>query len=469
MVQRLKSSDSPFPDYRLDLYSRPTAFSRAVVGRLNPEFPSPHRDTRQSQELALHVLLTNFKDWMEQAAGQDHDVAGLRIAKRPEHYTKPKNLGRGAWVTWIAISWAIKWLEHEGLIILARRGFRFEDGDSKSSLYKPTPLLRSLHQEIMTDPAVFQGLAQVTTLTQPTKPFSSITCDGVEIVAKRGMREFLKKLNRTNCAHRWTFEGVPTAALAKYFEDYGVLVDDGKLLIFNNSLVYERIFNSKDLKQGGRFYNKLENLRSICRPALRIDGATLVGFDYGAQHVRIAYALAGVTQPEADPYTLSDDPSENQSNRTLVKAVMLMIFNLRSENKESLSSAVRSSRQEKLQGSLNAIEIARQTGLQKPRLPSADGAWTDDVVREIVSAIEQYHAPIKDFFFAGKGLEFQRLDSDIAQEVARPLIARNIPIFMVHDGFYVRNQDKEALEQAMFDAFETVMGCKLPITGVKGV
>ena len=211
MVRRFKSSDSSYPDYKLDLWSRPSVFSHAVVEQLKPVYPASHRSTRLSQELALHVLLTNFKDWLSIADGQDHEVAGIRISKRRDYYTKPSRLGSGAWVSYDALVWALDWLEKVDLVRLAQKGFNY-DGIGKLSLYKPTAQFTALHISTLLNDAILPELVawacDQEAPAQPDKCLDRVLYRGSEVPPAQGMRAFLKQLNNKNLAHRWTIEGL---------------------------------------------------------------------------------------------------------------------------------------------------------------------------------------------------------------------------------------------------------------------
>lgn len=292
------------------------------------------------------MLLTNLKDWMATAGEQDHAVAGLQISQSKDYYTRPTRRGPGLWVSYRSLSSAVEYLEGRGLIVMCKRGsFIPEIQEGKDSLYKPTARLREMYVASMFDEAGLPGLVRVAqakeVLKQPIMPLDLITVKGIETSNQHSKRRFLRSLNGTKLEHVWTVEGLTLRGLVLHFEDYGrITADECKVVIDQNTLTYRRIYKIVDLTEGGRFYTHRQNLRSVCRPFLRIDGERLVELDYSVHHARIAYAMAGVEQPAGDLYALADDKAENERMRPLIKAIMLAIFNLSPDKRDSLTGAI---------------------------------------------------------------------------------------------------------------------------------
>lgn len=85
----------------------------------------------------------------------------------------------------------------------------------------------------------------------------------------------------------------------------------------------------------------------------------------------------------------------------------------------------------------------------------------------VIAALEKKHEAIKQYFFSGRGLEFQCIDSNIAQRVGQAFVDDRAPIFTLNDGFLCRERDKDLLEGAMYKAFQDTLGFKLPDASVK--
>jgi len=430
-------------------------------------YTAKQSETRKSQELAAHLLLTSFKDWVENAPGQSHEVAGLRISLRSGSYSKPDKLGPGVWVTYQALTWAREWLEKElGLIEMTKRGFNFGDG-GKTSIFKPTLRFRNLHSEFQAQSGVtFLKPEQI--IQQPIKPGDLITFNLAPVPGKRGMRQFLSHLNKVNCRHEWTIEGISAPLLFKHFERYGTVVEDGRLIVHPNALTYSRVFSSADLKDNGRFFSQLESLPRVGRQLIRLDGQKLSGLDYNAVHARIAYSLSGTFQPTTDPYLVFPDEVKATLSRPLCKAALLVVLNLESRSPRTICGAVRASKAKSDTSYASNSELAHKLGLEPPKTTiNVLGKWTNGTIMDVVQALEKRHVPIAEFFYSGRSLELMRKESDIAEAVGKRLIAADKPVLMVHDAFYVRESDLEALRQAMFEAFQEVMGQELPESAVK--
>lgn len=181
-----------------------------------------------------------------------------------------------------------------------------------------------------------------------------------------------------------------------------------------------RIFNNGAFAHGGRFYGGVEGLPKEERRELLIDGEETVELDYSALHPRLMYALSGrPLSIDADPYAIAGW----EGSRGAVKVAFQQL--------------------------LNATPGA---DLRRPKeVPVGDlggQSWG-----ALLAALEAAHAPIAGWFRSCRGLELQRLDSDIAESVLLVMCGEGVPCFPIHDGFLVPSSAEAALRAAMSEAY----------------
>jgi hypothetical protein len=178
-----------------------------------------------------------------------------------------------------------------------------------------------------------------------------------------------------------------------------------------------RVFSNGTFTHGGRFYGGWwMSLQRHRRPGLLIDGEVTVEMDYRALHPRLCYLLSGHDWPmDADPYTL---PNAHHLPRKLAKAAFTRLLNV--------------------------------AGDAIPKAPkgTARRVWLD-----ALASVRQHHAAVADWFGGGRGMELQRIDSDMAAAILGSLAYRGIPCLPVHDSFIVPASRERALGEAMCMAF----------------
>ena len=69
--------------------------------------------------------------------------------------------------------------------------------------------------------------------------------------------------------------------------------------------------------------------------------------------------------------------------------------------------------------------------------------------RPIQDALREKHAPISNYFNSGIGIQLQRIDSDIAEEVMMTFLQRDILVLPVHDSFITYFAQEDALKEVM--------------------
>jgi hypothetical protein len=71
--------------------------------------------------------------------------------------------------------------------------------------------------------------------------------------------------------------------------------------------------------------------------------------------------------------------------------------------------------------------------------------------------MSEHHREIKGWFRSGRGLELQRLDSDIAEATLLSLVDQGVCCLPVHDSFIVPRSHENQLRAAMTQAYHDVL------------
>jgi hypothetical protein len=202
----------------------------------------------------------------------------------------------------------------------------------------------------------------------------------------------------------------------------------GDFLVINDSYVnlsqktLWRIFNG-DWKRGGRFYGPgFQSLPKELRSQLTINGEPVTEPDYPAHHLRILYALAGLSlHPEQDPYAVDG------YDRNIVKRAMLILINARTPRQA-------------MRAITHHLDLA-----------------PDDANR-LLNELKQKHKSVESYFHSGEGCRLQRLDSDMTERILLGLFIRQgVSVLPIHDSFVVPQKYEDATVEQMEEAFETVI------------
>jgi len=200
--------------------------------------------------------------------------------------------------------------------------------------------------------------------------------------------------------------------------------------------ILKRVFNKRDFNEeifdlGGRFYGAAHIfLSEDDRASLTINDNPTVELDYSALHIRMLYHIIGMEYKD-DPYgALCGNPEE----RKMYKLVQLIAI-----NSANMPEAVMAIRDE----------------FRKKHIPY--DLTTKSIVK-LIYKFKEAHQPIEDFLFSGIGLKLQNRDSKITESILLRLIKQNIPCLPVHDSYIVETRYRGALEQAMIEEYEEIMG-----------
>lgn len=196
-----------------------------------------------------------------------------------------------------------------------------------------------------------------------------------------------------------------------------------------NRLQLRRIFSQGSMSLGGRFYDGWwQQLPSVFRPHIAINGKPTVEIDYSAMAIRVLYGRHGIDYPsENDPYDLglpqwkgSKDPRRRE-----IKTFINALLNDEEEKYRLAKEA------EVILG-LNHIEL--------------------------FEAFRSKHPLMVDLVGTKAGLEAMYIDSQIAEMVMLEGVKQGVLILPIHDSFIIRATYEQGLKRLMKEAFRIVTG-----------
>jgi hypothetical protein len=242
---------------------------------------------------------------------------------------------------------------------------------------------------------------------------SKMLVDYVDNDETRQVRFNLSAINEALAATDLVYRG-------KIVRTGEVLAVDQKRIVVHKTL--RRIYNNSSFLLGGRFYGPWwQNIGSVERGNIAINGRRAIERDYSQLHPRLLYAMAGKAL-QGDAYEIAG------LERPLVKRAMNTLINADNE-----LAAIRS--------------IAQSIG--------GHGAYMK--ARSLIALIRHRHGDIGQSFGSGAGLVLMNIDADMAESVMLNLIERGIASLPVHDSFIVEERHAGALEEIMAEVLDLTL------------
>jgi hypothetical protein len=209
-------------------------------------------------------------------------------------------------------------------------------------------------------------------------------------------------------------------------------------LIFTHTAL-RRVFSRGSLEKGGRFYGGWwQSLPREYRPYLTINGMATGEVDFSELHPRLLYLLNGQCVPHGDLY---DDGWRDANVPTYDKSVEP--YKSRRELFKRVFNAVLNDEHQLFHFDKQEQAVAKQFGLNLPK------------IRDILF---RQHPILKHNARSTVGLDFQFIDSQIADIVMQDLLTQGIPCLPVHDSFLVPRHQGAELIRSMNLAFKTLTG-----------
>jgi hypothetical protein len=186
-----------------------------------------------------------------------------------------------------------------------------------------------------------------------------------------------------------------------------------------------RVFNNGSFEEGGRFYGGWwQYIPSKWRPYITINGHPAWESDFSHMQPAILYALAD--QPlERYAYEIDGIELTDKHKDAIKRTFFKLIY---SEPGQRIAP------------------------LEPDELPQG-WTWT-----RLLEAVQDRHAPIKQYLRSGIAPKVQRIDSDIAENVMLSMMKRNILVLPIHDSFMVRKGFVDRLRDEMRRAYRERMG-----------
>ena len=208
-----------------------------------------------------------------------------------------------------------------------------------------------------------------------------------------------------------------------------------------------KIYSNKSFEQGGRLYFagvSPQQLPESVRKGLTVAQEPVCELDYATLHVSIIRDLLQLPRASSDVYEIFIDGYDDVILRKMSKVALLIMI-----NSKSLPVAKRA---------FNA-EIGRSFDvdqLYKDRLIPCQSVDTG----LIIDRLSEHNIEISEWFFSGKGLYLQHLDSKMADHVVNYFTQRGEIVIPVHDSFIVRKSLQKELETVMVNAYNHVLGVR---------
>jgi hypothetical protein len=171
-----------------------------------------------------------------------------------------------------------------------------------------------------------------------------------------------------------------------------------------------------------------------------INGEPAVELDYSGLHVRMLYNRIGIDYRD-ECYVYQKADLANKPDRERIKLASLIVIN--SSDRHLAIRAIHNQ--------------CRKKGIHYPA--GQFGRYS-----ALVDRFEQHHEPIREFFFSGKGLELQYLDSTIMASILSRMTSRGMPALPVHDSVICPARHEGFLRQVMVEEYQKVMGFE-PVIG----
>ncbi len=186
---------------------------------------------------------------------------------------------------------------------------------------------------------------------------------------------------------------------------------------------------SEELTKHGRIYSGYwQNCKAENRKTITINGEETVEIDIVNCSLRMVLHLKKI-EAKGDLYSIEGYP------RVLIKDTINMMLN---------QNGVKSTKQ----------GLARVAQSMKDKYKEHDLRY----LRELLEACySHYHYIADEYFFQGRGLDLQYLDSKICLKVIEEFLKLNEVVLTVHDSFIVRKELEEMLRESIIRHYEEII------------
>jgi len=389
-------------------------------------------------ELMVKFLLNIYMGYM--------NAKMTRINLRPKYYSNIPKRYRHETESYAAVKKIVNSLESHGYLNVSK-GFKiFSNKTGRLTALEPTNKLINEIKTIQRKDFIVEPPKETIILRDDKKGPK----DYIDSADTKKWRAELKKYNDFIKKQDLTLSGLTKSDIeenSEYFRNYD-LVDTTNLQNLSSSSFSNiqlhyfymcRVFN-KDFKHGGRFYGGAETLPSAIRRFIKINGSSTVELDFASYQIRMLYHKSKVDYTQ-DAYSALVTPGSIYT-REIYKLVALIILN--AEDREA------------------AIKGLRKKFIALGLLPSAE--TTNVKIEALIDNLITHHTRIIKYFFKGKGLKLQFIDSQITNEILQHFTSKKIPVLSVHDSFIIESNYKDDLKKIMIKKYKDKFKYKPQIT-----
>ena len=251
----------------------------------------------------------------------------------------------------------------------------------------------------------------------------------------RAMRNRLAQWNEFIVSHHWIDLLLPDAEIESLYtrhqpetEQAAYGGEQDPSFVDFTQLRLHRVFNDGSFDLGGRLYGGWwQQVPSAFRRYLTINGVPTRELDYSNLHAAMLYAQAGLPLVE-DAYTLPDVAPQY---RGLVKTTFFKLINAR--------------------------------GGQRIRPPARGALPPGFTWAQLQEAIREKHRPIARYLNSGIGLQLQRIDAGIAEDVMLAMMGQDCLVLPIHDSFITYIGSDEVLMAQMRRAYRDRMQAEIGV------
>lgn len=239
--------------------------------------------------------------------------------------------------------------------------------------------------------------------------------------------------------------------------------EDGEISKLNNyhfdsdeHKFVHRVFNNGSWKQGGRFYGawwtEIKHKGEEWRKYIRINNKPTTEIDFKNLHIVFLYAMKKIDffkEVGTDAYELSKFGYKkgDKKLRQLLKEILLTAVNC--------EKGIRKDTGKVIQAINKVVNITKREQYSWVRKDKLD-------IEKLINDFAELHKPIKKYFFSGKGVELQYVDSLIAEKIINHFTKLDIPVLCLHDSFIIQTQHsigdgEESLEFMLWKFFGEVV------------
>jgi hypothetical protein len=205
--------------------------------------------------------------------------------------------------------------------------------------------------------------------------------------------------------------------------------DDAEAGIDISQRRLRRIFNGS-FEQGGRLYDGFwQQMSKEAREDLFVDASRTVEVDYSQMAIRTVYAMARVPYVGQDAYII---PGYKRYRKGIKKLVSAMLY-----------------------ASKRLTQFPRGVREMLPK---------DADLSTLLADIERTHAPIKDYFYRGVGLNAMFLESEVMVAVLLRLMKHDVVALPIHDAVLVPKRHLDITTHVMMEVFKQHLGVEPLLT-----